>query len=218
MDRYSPDAIFLPDTTVDIYNHQGTLISDYKKPTYHLFFIPGNPGLITYYKDFLKSLRLQLSVDTDCKTRDVKFHVLGTSLGGFELDHYKNACDPVRTAPPYSLKEQVAYVERRIRQHVDRCHEELPVDADTGYVKGEPSLRARKSNIILIGHSVGTYIALEVIRRLQERRREGAGKDANWGVVGGIMLFPTIVDIAKSPMGVRLAVSNRFIVRDVYGG
>lgn len=220
MDKYPPDTIFLPDTTVDIYNHPGTRRRDYTAPTYHIFFIPGNPGLISYYAPFLSSLRLQLSADGNLRARNVKFHVLGTSLGGFELDHYKNACDPVRTKAPYSLGEQVQYVERRIRQHVGRCHEELPVDGATGYVVGDPSVKGAESKIILVGHSVGAYIALEVMRRLQERRGEGAWgeKERNWSVVGGILLFPTITDIAKSEAGVRLAVSNRFLLREVCMG
>lgn len=56
--------------------------------------------------------------------------------------------------------------------------------------------------VIIVAHSVGAYIALEVIRRLRDE------ENANVEVVGGVLLFPTIVDIARSPSGIVLTVIN----------
>lgn len=63
-------------------------------------------------------------------------------------------------------------------------------------------LQRRKPNakIILIGHSVGAYILLETIRHLQAY--------VSCNVVGGILLFPTITNIARSPSGRIAAVRN----------
>lgn len=55
--------------------------------------------------------------------------------------------------------------------------------------------------VLLMGHSVGAYVFMEVIRELK-------GKGEKVEVAGGVGLFPTIVDIGKSPNGRRLTVSN----------
>ncbi|RPB05621.1 hypothetical protein L873DRAFT_1797326 [Choiromyces venosus 120613-1] len=52
--------------------------------------------------------------------------------------------------------------------------------------------------VLLMGHSVGGYVFMEVIRGLKEVPREGV---KGVEVVGGVGLFPTIVDIGKSPSG-----------------
>lgn len=71
-----------------------------------------------------------------------------------------------------------------------------------------------KPRVILIGHSVGSYIAMEVLRRHREQRKASAALsdgnddfDIEFDIIGGIMLFPTVIDIAKSPSGVKLTVS-----------
>lgn len=66
-----------------------------------------------------------------------------------------------------------------------------------------PSQRPR---VILMGHSVGTYIAMEVLRRHRENQTTTAAGDSGFDIVGGIMLFPTVMDIANSPAGQKLTV------------
>lgn len=69
-----------------------------------------------------------------------------------------------------------------------------------------PSQRPR---VILMGHSVGTYIAMEVLRRHRENQTTttaAAAGDSGFDIVGGIMLFPTVMDIANSPAGQKLTV------------
>lgn len=61
------------------------------------------------------------------------------------------------------------------------------------------------TRVIIAGHSVGAFIAMEVLRILGEQRKK-QGSRGGIEVIGGIMLFPTIVDIAKSPNGRLLAV------------
>lgn len=63
--------------------------------------------------------------------------------------------------------------------------------------------------VIIAGHSVGAFIALEVLRVLCEQRKKRRGSRARGTeIIGGIMLFPTIVDIAKSPSGRLLSVDS----------
>lgn len=48
--------------------------------------------------------------------------------------------------------------------------------------------------VVMMGHSVGTYMLLEIIRRQREKR-------GGLRIAGGVCLFPTITDLAKSPSG-----------------
>ncbi|MBW0486252.1 hypothetical protein O181_025967 [Austropuccinia psidii MF-1] len=47
---------------------------------YHIFFLPGNPGLVEYYAGFLESLHQSLNKDESSPG----FHVSGCSFAGFE--------------------------------------------------------------------------------------------------------------------------------------
>jgi len=50
-------------------------------------------------------------------------------------------------------------------------------------------------DVIVMGHSVGSYIGLELVQR-HRRRLESGVKEVR--IVGGICLFPTVVDIGES--------------------
>ena len=101
----------------------------------------------------------------------LSFPVYGRSLAGF--------IDPETRM--YSVEEQIVFVQRSLDSFM--AHDE------------------KKKKVILIGHSVGAYIAMELLRRHRERC-------SDFDVVGGIMLFPTVVDIAKSAAGRKLTVSD----------
>ncbi|KAK5662704.1 hypothetical protein OQA88_8620 [Cercophora sp. LCS_1] len=51
------------------------------------------------------------------------------------------------------------------------------------------------TRVVLVGHSVGSYILMEILRRHTE------GFSPGIDIVGGIMLFPTLTHIGKSPAG-----------------
>jgi hypothetical protein len=55
-----------------------------------------------------------------------------------------------------------------------------------------------------MGHSVGAYILLELIRQHRMRIDEG---EEDFDLIGGILLFPTITHIAQSPLGMIYNVS-----------
>jgi hypothetical protein len=154
--------------------------------------ISGNPGLIGYYHTFLSLLADKLgSRDTQSNSQSRsharEFQIYGHSLGGFELDGPDNLDAGKRL---FDLEEQIHYVQGKL----------------DGFLAGGET----KQKVILVGHSVGAYIAMEILRRHRERSdaRARAGADrADFDIVGGIMLFPTVVDIAKSPSGQKLTVS-----------
>lgn len=74
-------------------------------------------------------------------------------------------------------------------------------------------VEGESTRVIIAGHSVGAFIALEVLRVLCEQRKKRRGsRGGGTEVIGGIMLFPTIVDIAKSPSGRLLSVGSSFLI------
>ncbi|KAL8731964.1 MAG: hypothetical protein Q9166_003096 [cf. Caloplaca sp. 2 TL-2023] len=140
---------------------------------YLIFHIPGNPGLITYYDPFLSTLHALLSSSSTAPS--ARFHVCGHSLAGFETteQHHELA----------GLEKQIDYVDELLYDQVDQVWR-----------------RAQKSpKVILMGHSVGAYILLEIIRR--HRKQIESGKK-DFDLIGGILLFPTITHIARSPSGI----------------
>lgn len=162
---------------------------------YYVFFITGNPGLIGYYEPFLSTLSSLLSVSTH------RFHILGTSFSGFETvssAHFKNG-----HRPPHGLPRQIELAEERLHGFVQQDQE-----ASSGYA-GERQRHGKTSpaKVILIGHSVGAYILLELIRR--HRTSTAETKSHPIDIVGGILLFPTVTHIAKSPSGLRFSVCTQ---------
>lgn len=176
-------------------------ISSSARNTYHIYFIPGNPGLISYYTTFLTLLHTSLNSATSSSLpKDAaSVAIYGESLGGFELANI-NAIHH----PPFSLQRQIAHVETRISEYCKRQTSPtapLPV------------------KVILIGHSVGAYITLEILRRHYHRlRRESAlttsasspsssssSSHPFLNVISAILLFPTVTHIAASPNGLKFA-------------
>ncbi|KAF3064373.1 UPF0554 protein C2orf43 like protein [Daldinia childiae] len=150
-----------------------------------IFFIPGNPGLIDYYEPFLSTLRELLN---EAKSLEhIRFHIYGQNLAGF-LDDDHEPFTSQRT--PYNLHDQI--------QHTLAALKKLRVDS--GSRKGLPY-----DEVLLIGHSVGSYIALELFHQLL--RDPDLAPHLNLG--SGILLFPTIHHISNSPSGKKLDLLRR---------
>ncbi|GMJ03785.1 hypothetical protein like AT3G11620 [Hibiscus trionum] len=94
------------------------------QPSLHVVFVPGNPGAITFYKEFVESL----------------FEFLGgiASVSG----HTERNWDQGRL---YSLQEQI--------------------DHKIEFIK----VQNIEAPLVLVGHSIGSYIVLEMLRRLPEK-------------------------------------------------
>lgn len=153
-----------------------------------IFFISGNPGLIGYYHPFLSSLAQNLLGSPD--QSKPTYQIYGCSLGGFEVDETISSENPKsqrgesrRGSKLYDLEDQIRFVHQRL-------------DA----VMSDGSNAPRKRNVVLIGHSVGAYMAMEVIRRHRE------SDVSSFDIVGSVLLFPTVMDIAASPSGQKLTV------------
>ncbi|KAI5865236.1 hypothetical protein GGS23DRAFT_558316 [Durotheca rogersii] len=150
-----------------------------------IFFISGNPGLIGYYEPFLSTLRAR--IDETASLRHIRFHIYGQDLAGFRDDDHE----------PFTARRKPYDLEYQIRHNLATI-ERLRVES--GSRTGLPY-----DEVLLIGHSVGAYIALELFRR-QLRSRDSA---PYLNLASGLLLFPTIEHIAKSPNGWKLDLLRR---------
>lgn len=203
-----------------------------------VFFVSGNPGLIGYYHPFLSLLaqnlvdgsQPQTQTETSSTTKKTSFQIYGCSLGGFDIPSDaeqksgKDGKDGEHGAKEhlYDLEDQIRFVHRKL---VDLMNMNSNYTADAS---GEPksgsgsSTPAPKRKVILIGHSVGAYIAMEVLRRHREgipevetlssvpehgKNLADSSSSSSFDIIGGVMLFPTVKDIAHSPSGQKLTVS-----------
>lgn len=165
-----------------------THIPDPSKATeassYHLmFFITGNPGLISYYTTFLYTLHNLLGNDPSNL-----FHIYGQSLAGFDDEVVELSPNPFELPtssqdPPFSLEQQIKILVQTVQG------QRIPVG---------PRIGQHYDSITLMGHSVGSYIVLELISRLRKSSRPLV-------VRCGILLFPTVTHIAQSPSGVKIS-------------
>ncbi|KAF1953189.1 hypothetical protein CC80DRAFT_494808 [Byssothecium circinans] len=160
-------------------------------PTYIIYFITGNPGLIEYYRTFLTHLYGLLATPTSPFTSSAypTFHVFGRSLSGFATNPVTRSNNNLTKPPPYALEEQI--------NHSQEALERLVHDVRSN--EGAKDVR-----VILMGHSVGAYILLELTRRLRKKAEElSTGEEGGEAVriVGGVCLFPTVTHIAKSDSG-----------------
>lgn len=133
-----------------------------------IYFIPGNPGLIEYYRPFLSYLRGLIN-DHESHTA---YDLYGRNLLGFADDEH----EPFSSINlPYDLEGQIVGIGK------DAASQSRP---DTGEAYDK---------VILIGHSVGAYIAVEILSR----------SDGSVPLEHGFLLFPTLTHIAESPSGKR---------------
>lgn len=205
---HSSDTIYLPGNTRDCPSIcQGT--------KYLVYFITGNPGLIQYYDEFLRHLHRKLN--EACEWTDVtgkpSFTVFGRSLQGFQLSERPTGGVLDLEGQIRSVQDSLHYVTSWVGSRHRKTAKEDARHDGLGPVK-----------VVLIGHSVGTYILLELIQRakkknetLLDKRFYGAERtqEADEIVtylpdfIGGICLFPTITHLADSPTGRKVAVRKK---------
>jgi pimeloyl-ACP methyl ester carboxylesterase len=147
------------------------------------------------------------------------YQIFGCSLAGFGIDDHEQS--PPRTASgyrynnsqneykrragPYDLEDQICFVQGKLADLVD----DNIGKADQGLST------ALRQKVILIGHSGGSYIAMEILRRHREAESKINSSQSirlGFDIVGGIMLFPTVLDIGASPSGRKLTVQLHSIL------
>ncbi|KAL9604252.1 MAG: hypothetical protein Q9219_000650 [cf. Caloplaca sp. 3 TL-2023] len=163
------------ETRTTLYYGPSAARSNSNSQEYLIFHIPGNPGLIPYYDPFLSTLHALL--EASLALQSANFHICGHSFAGFEASERDH---PQLTG----LQKQIYYTDDLLYHQVDKVRQR------TG----------QTPKVILIGHSVGAYILLEIIRRHRSRIENDGIED--FDLIGGILLFPTITHIARSPSGI----------------
>ena len=147
---------------------------------YHVFFITGNPGLIGYYHSFLTLLADKLALARHGVA------IYGHSLANFVDEFIIDGTGSREGRKILGLQGQIEYVEGVLRSYVDGLENASSVEDS-----------AEPPKIILVGHSVGAYIGLEIIRRWTEE------EERKMRVIGLVGLWPTVTWIGESPSGKR---------------
>ncbi|KAL2754128.1 hypothetical protein ACRALDRAFT_1070005 [Sodiomyces alcalophilus JCM 7366] len=164
------------------------------RPHILFYFIPGNPGYIDYYTEFLASLQKRVT-----PWSDGHIHVHGRDLAGFRDDAHAAF---TAENPPYDVEGQIRVVTQYIAS----------LRRTPGGAISEPSEKSSAPPydlVVLAGHSVGAYIALEVFHRNQHHHHRVDPTSGEQPLLprlhAGILLFPTVTHIARSRAGRRLA-------------
>ncbi|CAB4287078.1 unnamed protein product [Prunus armeniaca] len=100
-------------------------------PTLHVVVIPGNPGVVLFYKEFLESL----------------YELLGGTASVTAVGHISQTKKSWEHGRLFSLQEQINHKMDVIRQELQ--NNEVP--------------------ILLVGHSIGSYISVEMFKRSPEK-------------------------------------------------
>lgn len=125
-----------------------------------IIVIPGNPGAIEYYEEFVCSLYEGLQ-------RAVPIWAV-SHAGHTGLSPEQN------TGPQIGDHEEFYNLEGQIQHKIAFISQYVPADRD----------------LILVGHSIGAYIILELFKRIPQLR-----------VIRAFLLFPTIERMALTPQG-----------------
>ncbi|KAF8973573.1 hypothetical protein BDZ97DRAFT_1775751 [Flammula alnicola] len=124
-----------------------------------LYFIPGNPGLVDFYRPFLSEIHANQASSN--------FAVIAKA----HLDHY----------PGIQNKGDARY----------RPEESLTIQVQSSLelLGAITSFYTKKLRIIIVGHSVGSWISLQVLKALPD------------AITAVFLLFPTISNIGDTPNG-----------------
>ncbi|CAK9180787.1 unnamed protein product [Ilex paraguariensis] len=98
-----------------------------ENPSLHVLFVPGNPGVVAFYTDFLESL----------------YELLGGTASVTAIGHTGHTKKNWKHGRLFSLQEQI--------------------DHKMDFIKH--GLQNTEVPILLVGHSIGSYIAIELFRR-----------------------------------------------------
>lgn len=139
-----------------------------------IYFICGNPGIISYYDDFLTLLRGLLD-KAQTASATTSYDIYGRNLLGFDDNEHEPYSE---TNLPYDLEGQIEGIWADVAQR--NARDDKPYD-----------------KVILMGHSVGSYIAVEIMHRHQQN----PSKTPDLNLCHGFLLFPTLTYIARSPQG-----------------
>ncbi|KAH6975300.1 hypothetical protein BKA56DRAFT_590373 [Ilyonectria sp. MPI-CAGE-AT-0026] len=151
-----------------------------------VYFVCGNPGLVEYYTDFLTNLRgfLQKSeVET-------AYDIYGRNLLGFSDDDHEPFGEGNE---PWDLDGQIEGI------YDDVAAKRVRLGDGTA---GKPY-----DFVALMGHSVGSFISVEIFHR----HMKSPDRAPHLNLKYGFLLFPTLTHIGRSPSGTRVESVRRVL-------
>lgn len=152
-----------------------------------IFFVPGNPGLVEYYRHFLDIVRKRLN--DRVSTTGTQYYISGASLAGFDVNHGSRQTSATSQGLPLSLDAQVEDVFERLKLTAARIRNDHNIQGDLP--------------VVVIGHSIGAYMVLETVAKWQQIKQQSP---TGMELIAGLCLFPTIYELALSPTGRKVGV------------
>ena len=151
-----------------------------------IIFIPGNPGQIGFYHDFLSAL--YKTINRPSNKSGNQFTIL--AIGHNNFDH-PDSCD-YRAEERICIEENdLNFVEKSTAANREPHHVELQVLNKLIILKKLLKVSLENCHVIFIGHSIGCYI---ILRMLQDR--------AIGSVHGGsILIHPALENLALTAKG-----------------
>ncbi|KAL7921319.1 amidase signature domain-containing protein [Trichoderma austrokoningii] len=155
-----------------------------------LYFICGNPGLVNFYVTFLECLRGMLDA-ADEGSGGTVYDIYGRNLQGFSDDDHKPFDGG--GSRPWDLEGQIEGIYEDVAAR--RAGEEGSRPYDF---------------VVLMGHSVGAYISVEIMHRhMKQQQQQQDSRAPHLHLRHGFLLFPTLTHIASSPSGRRVGLLTR---------
>lgn len=154
------------------------------QPRALIYFICGNPGLINFYNDFLGILAESIRASSVTRA----YEIFGRDLLGFNDDDHEPFS---QRNLPWDLEAQIEGMYKDVAERASGGDYEF---------------------VVLMGHSVGAYIATEIMHR----HMRAEGKAQNLDLRHAILLFPTLTHIARSRNGTRMAFLQRLPFIDAH--
>lgn len=206
--RISPDAFVHVPPQLST-NKSSRPQDDTKGTTRLVFFLTGNPGLLSYYHEYLALLA--------ASDEGQDYVIVGLSLGGFEDDELDEADEELLFPDAVAAKRSAK------RRSEEQAWWSLSEQVELAVARIDDVVRRlqRDVKVTLMGHSVGSYLAFEVVRSAHERAGRlseptedasgvlGVGSVATptptWRVEACVLLAPTIMHLAQSPSGIKAA-------------
>ncbi|KAL3623441.1 hypothetical protein CASFOL_032257 [Castilleja foliolosa] len=131
-------------------------------PKLHVLFIPGNPGVISFYTDFLESL-YELLGGTASVTGNLFWMLIAFLLiNGEAISHISHSDKDWESGRLFSLQEQTDHKLMRFFTSVI-----FILVFQIGFIEQE--LEDVEVPIVLVGHSIGSYISLDIFRRCHKK-------------------------------------------------
>ena len=156
-----------------------------------IFMIPGNPGVIDYYQEFLQCLYACTAAQVDIVGVQHAGHMVHAALDKPNLDSGAAASNAFKVVSRHLTPAEL--FDRRHHQYQWSLEEQI--EHKLSLLDHLVRTEYQTHKIVLAGHSVGAYIATQILGRRPEYHHR---------IVDIINLFPTLENIRDTPNGKRL--------------